>query len=110
MSAREGRYTLAAFMSAEAVRRGKKDPLQWILEQVSESNMEDGWKETMSAKNLELIEEERKPKSKPKPKPLAKAWEDYKEAQSEAQIVKRRLSEEAQSKVESEAEVQRRQQ
>ena len=45
------------FMSAEAVRRCEKDPLQWILEQVSESNMEDGWKETMSAKNLGLIEE-----------------------------------------------------
>ena len=72
--------------------------------------MEDGCKETMTLKNLGLIEEERKPKPKPKPKPLAKAWEGYKEAQSEAQVAKRRLFEEGQSNGESEAEVQPRQQ
>ena len=58
--------------------------------------MEEWWKETMTPKNLGLVEEKGKPKPKPKPKPLANAWEQYKEAQMEAQITKRRLCEEAQ--------------
>ena len=70
--------------------------------------MEEGWKETMTPKNLGLVEEERKPKLRLKP--LAKAWEEYKEAQREAQIAKRRLWEDAQKNMESAEEVQRRQQ
>ena len=83
---------LSMFKAAESIQRGEKEALQWILEQVNEYNMEKAWKETMTPKNLGLIEEERK--HKPKPKPLAKAWEEYKEAQMEAQIAKRRLWEE----------------
>ena len=82
------------FKAAESIRRGEKDPLQWILEQVNESKMEAGWKKTMTPKNLGLVEEERKPK--PKPKPLAKGWEKLKDAQKEAQVAKRRLCEDAQ--------------
>ena len=43
-------------------------------------------------------------------KPLAKAWEEYKEAEREAKVAKRRLLEEAQKNVESAEEVHRRQQ
>ena len=53
--------------------------------------MEEGFKETMSPKNLGLVEEERENKPKPKSKPLAKAWEEYKETQMEAHITKRGL-------------------
>ena len=49
-------------------------------------------------------------KPKPRSKPLAKAWEEYKEAQMEAQVAKRQLWEDAQKKEESAEEVQRRQQ
>ena len=73
------------------------------MEEVNESKMEAGWKETMTPKNLGLVEEERKPK--PKPKPLAKVCEGYKEAQMDAQVAKRRLCEEAQKNGESAEEV-----
>ena len=56
---------LSMFKAAESIRRGEKDPLQWILEEVNESKMEAGWKETMTPKNLGLVEDERKPKPKP---------------------------------------------
>ena len=44
-------------------------------------------------------------KPKPKSKPLAKAWEEYKEADMEAKVAKRRLRKEAQKKGESAEEV-----
>ena len=83
-------------MAAESIRRGEKDHLQWILEEVKASKMDEAWKETMTPKNLGLIEVERTPK--PKPKPARAAWEEYKEAQREAVVAKRRLYEEAQHK------------
>ena len=61
----------------------------------------------MTSKNLGLVEVERTPK--PKPKPARAAWEEYKEAQSEAVVAKRLLWEEAQHKVED-AEMPRREQ
>ena len=63
----ELRMMLSMFEAAEAIRRGEKDFLQWILEEVQESKMEEWWKETMTPKNLGLVEEERKPKVKSKP-------------------------------------------
>ena len=65
-------------------------------------------KEAMTPKYLGLVEEERKPK--PKLKPLAKAWKEYKEAHSEAQVAKRQLWENAQKNGASAEEIQRRQQ
>ena len=73
---------LSMFKAAESIRRGEKDPLQWILEEVQESKMEAAWKEAMTPKSLGLVEEDSKPK--PKSKPLTKAWEEYKEAHREA--------------------------
>ena len=67
----ELRMMLSMFKAAESIRRGEKDPLQWILEEVQESKMEAGWKEAMTPKSLGLVEEEMKPK--PKAKPLMKA-------------------------------------
>ena len=99
----ELRLMMSMFKAAESIRRGEKDPLQWIFEQVTESKMEQVWKETMTPKRLVVVEEGRKPK--PKPKPVRKAWEDYKEAQRESQVDKRRLWEEAQTKWEGEAEI-----
>ena len=55
--------------------------------------MDEWWKETMTWKKLGLIENESVPK--PQAKPVRKAWEEYKEAQTEAQLVKRQLSEDA---------------
>ena len=40
----ELRMMLNMFKAAESIRRGEKDPLQWILEEVQESKMEEGWK------------------------------------------------------------------
>ena len=60
------------------------------------SKIEEAWKETMTPKNLGLVEVERAPK--PKPRPARAAWEEYKEEEREAAIAKRRLWEEAQHK------------
>ena len=68
----ELKMMLSMFKSAEAIRRGEKDPLLWILEEVQESNMEEVWKETMTPKNLRLIEKESVPK--PQAKLVRKAW------------------------------------
>ena len=67
---------LIMFKAAESIRRGEKYPLQWILEEVQEFKMVEGWKEAMNPMSLGLVEEERKPK--PKSNPLAKAWGEYK--------------------------------
>ena len=75
---------LSLFKSAEAIRRGEKDTLQWIVEQIPESKMEEEWKETMTAKKLGLGEEEKKPK------PVRQAWGAYQEARKESQEAKRR--------------------
>ena len=52
----ELRMMLSLFKAAESIRRGEKDPLQWILEEVQGSKMEKWWKETMSPKSLILVE------------------------------------------------------
>ena len=57
----EVRMLRSLFKSAEAIRRGEKDPLQWIVEQIRESKMGDEWKETMTARKLGLDVEEKKP-------------------------------------------------
>ena len=87
---------LSMFKAAESIRRGKKDRLQWILVEVQESIMEEWWKETMTWKKLGLIENESVPKLKATP--VRKAWEEYKEAQREGQLVKRQLYEDALNK------------
>ena len=69
----ELRMMLSMFKASESIRRGEKDPLQWILEEVQESKMEDGWKETITGKRLGLVEEEMKPQ--PKATPVRKTWE-----------------------------------
>ena len=69
--------------------------------------MEEAWKETMTPKNLGLVEVERTPK--PKPKPATPAWEKYKEAGWEAEVAKTRLWEEARHKG-KDAEIPRREQ
>ena len=74
----ELRMMLSMFKSAEAIRRGEKDPLLWILEEVEASQMEEWWKAAMTSKNLGLVEKESAPK--PQAKPVRKAWEEYKEA------------------------------
>ena len=48
--------------------------MQWIMEQVHESEMTEDWKETMAAKKLGVREEEKKPA----PKPVLQAWGAYK--------------------------------
>ena len=63
----EVRLMMSMFMAAESIRKGEKDHLQWILEEVKASKMDEAWKETMTPKNLGLIEVERTPKPKPKP-------------------------------------------
>ena len=75
-------------MAAESIRKGEKDPLQWILEEVMASKIEEAWKETMTPKNLGLVEVEMAPK--PKPTPARAALEEYKEAEMEAAVAKRR--------------------
>ena len=57
----EVRMMLSLFKSAKAIRLGEKDPLQWILEQVHESEMAEEWKETMTAQKHGLSEEEKMP-------------------------------------------------
>ena len=104
----ELRMMLSMFKAAESIRRGEKDPLQWILEEVQESKMEEGWKETMTWKKLGLIDEEAKPK--PRVKPVNKAWEEFKEAQRESQLVKRQLHEDASRRGESSEEIRVREQ
>ena len=88
---------LSVFKAAESIRRGEKDPLQWILDEVQESKMEEGWKETMTPNNLRLIENESvlKPKAKSH---VRKAWEEYKEAERDAAMAKRQLYEDARNK------------
>ena len=85
----ELRLMMSMFMAAESIRNGEKDPLQWIMKEVMASKMEDTWKETMTPKNLGLVEVERAPK--PKPRTARAAWEEYKKAESEAAVAKRRL-------------------
>ena len=60
------------------------------------SKIEEAWKESMTPKNLRLVKMERTPK--PKPKPARAACEEYKEAEREAMVAKRRLCEEARHK------------
>ena len=67
------------FMAAESIRRGEKDPLSWIVEEVMVLQMEEKWKETMTPRNLCLVEPQEQA-HKPKPKPARAAWEEYKEA------------------------------
>ena len=43
--------------------------------------MEEGWKETMTSKNLRLIEKESVPKPKAKSQ-VRKAWEEYRAAEA----------------------------
>ena len=102
------RMMLSMFKSAEAIRRGEKDPLLWILEDVQESKMEEWWKETMTLKNLRLIEKESV--SKPQAKPVRKAWEEYKEAQMESQLVRQQLHEDARNRGASTEEIYLREQ
>ena len=52
----EVRMLLSLFKSAEAIRQGEKNPLQWIVEQIPESKVGDECKETMTAKKLGLSE------------------------------------------------------
>ena len=73
--------------------------MQWILEEVQASKMEEGWKETMTPKSLKLLEKEAVAKPKPKSQ-VRKAWEEYKAAEAEAEMAKRHLDE--QSKKEGE--------
>ena len=72
----EVRLMMSMFMAAESIRKSEKDPVQWILEEVMASKMEETWKKTMTPKNLGLVEVERAPK--PKPRPARAAWEEYK--------------------------------
>ena len=69
----ELRMMLSMFKAAESIRQGEKDPLQWILEEVQASKMEEGWKETMTPKSLRLLEKESVAKPKPKSQ-VRKAW------------------------------------
>ena len=71
----ELRIMLSMFKEAESIRRGEKDHLQWILEEVQASKMEEGWKETMTSKSLRLTEKESVAKPKPKSQ-VRKAWEE----------------------------------
>ena len=84
----ELRMMLSLFKAAESIRRGEKDPLQWIVEEVQGSRMEEWWKETMTSKSLGLREKEvvAKPKSQ-----VRKAWEEYKAADAEAEMAKKPL-------------------
>ena len=40
----ELRLLMSMFMAAESIRRGEKDPLMWIVEEVMVSQMEERWK------------------------------------------------------------------
>ena len=73
--------------------------MQWILEEVQASKMEEGWKETMTPKSLKLLEKEVVAKPKPKSQ-VRKAWEEYKAAESEAEMAKRHLEEQSKKEVE----------
>ena len=99
---------MSMFVAAESIRKGEKDPLSWIVEEVMVSQMEERWKEAMTPKSLRLVEpQERAPK--PKPKPARAAWDENKEAERQAAAAKRLLMEEASHKGED-AEMPRREQ
>ena len=69
----ELRLLMSMFTAAESTRRGEKDPLMWIVEEVMASQMEERWKEAMTPKTLCLVKpQELAPK--PKPKPARAAW------------------------------------
>ena len=68
--------------------------MQWILEEVQASKMEEWWRETMTPKSLKLLEKEAVAKPKPKSQ-VRKAWEEYKAAEAEAEMAKRQLEEQA---------------
>ena len=104
----ELRLLMSMFMAAESIRRGEKDPLMWIVEEVMVSQMEEKWKEAMTPKTLCLVEPQERA-AKPKQKPARAAWEEYKEAERQAALTKRLLREEASHKGED-AEMQRREQ
>ena len=104
----ELKLMMSMFMAAESIRRGENDLLTWIVEEVMVSKMEEKWKEIMTPKNLGLVEPQERA-SNPKPKPARAAWEEYKEAEREAAIAKRRLCEDARHKGED-AELPRREQ
>ena len=88
---------MSMFMAAESIRRGEKDPLSWIVEEVMVSQMDEKWKEAMTPKTLCLVEpQERAPKHKPKP--ARAAWEECKEAERQAALAKRLLRDEASHK------------
>ena len=104
----ELRLLMSMFVAAESIRRGEKDSLSWIVEEVMVSQMEEMWKEAMTPKNLSLVEpQERAPNAKSKP--ARAAWEEYKEAERQAAAAKRLLREEASHNGED-AEMQRREQ
>ena len=52
----ELRLLMSMFTAAESTRRGEKDPLMWIVEEVMASQMEERWKEAMTPKTLCLVE------------------------------------------------------
>ena len=90
----ELRLLMSMFMAAERIRRGEKDQLLWIVEEVMVSQMEERWKEAMKPENLSLVTTQERA-AKPKPKPAMAAWEEYKEAEREAKLAKMLLREEA---------------
>ena len=58
----ELRLLMSMFVAAESIRRGEKNPLSWIVEEVMVSQMEERWKEAMTPKSLCLVEpQERAP-------------------------------------------------
>ena len=73
----ELRMMLSMFKAAESIRQVEKYPLQWILEEVQASKMEEGWKDTMTPKSLRLLEKESVAKPKPKSQ-VRKAWRNTK--------------------------------
>ena len=104
----ELRLLMSMFVAAESIRKGDKDPLSWIVEEVMVSHMEERWKEAMTPRRLNLL----KPQEivfNPQPKPARAAWEEYKEAERQAVAAKRLLKEEASHKGED-AEMPRREQ
>ena len=104
----ELRLLMSMFMAAESIRRGEKDPLSWIVEEVMVSQMEEKWKEAMTPRCLNLMKPQERV-FKPQPKPARAAWEEYKEAERQAALAKRLLREGA-SRNGEDAEMPRREQ
>ena len=51
---------MSMFMAAESIRRGEKDPLSWIVEEVMVSQIEEKGKEAMTPKRLSLVEPQKR--------------------------------------------------